>query len=262
LIQYERTRFVLWLALLAGWTVLPILFYLSLLAGPNPPSAFGLLFFLAPVVGGIGFPWAIFVMRFFFWSSVRGLPKQLAKYGLPSDVAKRIDADLGDRSAAFVGGQVTEAFFSPQPDCLLLTDQWLVRLCPGGSFVVPLADLAWLWRRAVAKSDPLAMVRMESQIGCRTVAGDVAQFETWTDRRTDAILQELLERKPELLTGYRGEWHDLFALGAEAVRAELQRRRERHDRLSQSEQGEWLDDAMETCHRYVFRLDRQLPDGR
>lgn len=261
LIQYERARFSLWLTLLAAWTVIPVSFFVFLLFLPQT-TASGLVCFLVPVLGGVVFPWTLFTFRYYFRSSVLGLPKLLARYGPPAMVVKLIDADLGDLSAAFVLGQATEEFSSPQPDCLIITDQWLVRLCPGGSVVVPMPDLAWVWRRAVAKSDPLSMVRMESQIGCRTVAGDEWHFETWTGRRTDMILQELLERRPELLTGYRGEWHDLFAQGADAARAELQHRRERYDGLSAEERGEWLDHAIEACHRYLFRLDRQLPEGR
>lgn len=262
LIQFERARFSVCLVVLVGWTVIPIFFCLSLVASPSGPPASAMVCFLVPALGAVVVPWAMFAMRFFYRSSVRGLPKLLARYGPPAAIAKRIDADLGDRSAAFVLGQVTEEFVSPQPDCLIVTNQWLVRLCPGGSVVVSMPELAWVWCRAVARPDPLSMVRMERQIGCRMVNGEEWFFETWTDRRTDTILQELLERKPELLTGYRGEWHDLFAQGGDAVRAELQRRREQFDGLAAAEQSDWLDHAMEACHRYLFRLDRQLPEGR
>jgi hypothetical protein len=261
-VHYEKQRFYLWQVLLVGSTIVLFWFVLVPILLHRPWSRVAHLFFcVGPVCIGIGLPWAVFTLRFFFLSSMRRLTERLARYGPPDEVMKRIDAELSDLSHAFVEGRFTKAFISPQPDCLILTENWLLRFCPAGSAIIHLPDLVWIWRRVVARSAPLVMGRIDHQLGCRMANGDEWLFDTWTERRTDLILQEIIERKPELLAGYRGEWHDLAARGEVPLRTEIQNRREQFGRLSAEEQEKWLDQMYETCHRYVYRVDRQLPDG-
>jgi len=261
LLRYERQVFFLYQIGSVIWSgVLFAFVFLPLLTLPQTLSVEGFVAFLGPTTFLIVLPWIVFTLRFFFFSSIRNLPKQLARYGPADEVVKRIDADLRNLSHAFIDGRLPRNALSPQPDCFILTDQWLIRFCPTGSAIVSLPDLMWVWRLEVAKSAPLTMGKIVNQVGCRMANGDEYRFETWTDRRTHDILEEIFERKPELLAGYQGDCHDLFARGEAAVRTELMARRTRFDAMAPEQQEEWLDRAIEACHRFVVRYDRQKQD--
>src|SRR5262249_3246563 len=152
-----------------------------------------------------------------YLSSCRGLRDQLARYGDANESAKSIDDELRDLRNSFVLGQTTVALGSPQPDCLIMTENWFVRLCPGGSVIIRLPDLAWVHKRIVMRSALLSQGRMDYELGFRMRNGEACTFDTWTEGKTDQVLRELLQRRPELLIGYRGEWLDLFANGEPAV---------------------------------------------
>ena len=128
--------------------------------------------------------------------------------------------------------------------------------CPGESAIVHLPDLAWIYRRLVARSALLSLGRLEDHLTCVLCTGDAFTFDTWSPRRTEQVVETLLERRPEVLTGHLGEWIEL-ARQPEALWAELRRRRERMVGMSAEEREEWDADSWEICHDRVLRQDRQ-----
>ena len=107
------------------------------------------------------------------------------------------------------------------------------------------------------RSALLSQGRMDHELGCRTWKGDASSFDTWTEGKTDQVLRELLQRRPELLTGYRGAWLDLFENGEAAVAAELDARRQKLAAMMPEEREQWLDAAWDDCQRFPYRIDRQ-----
>jgi hypothetical protein len=258
LLRIERTRFsVILAALVFGTGLFVVLVVGPLVVSLNWGKPAGLVFFCAFSAGSVIVPWAVFGYRFCFLSSARGLRAGLARYGRPDEILQRIDEELRARSGLFMLGQTGVGAGSPQPDCLIMSANWLVRLCPGGSAVIHLPDLAWVHKRVVAKSALLSMVRMEEQLGCRASNGNAWNLETWTELKTDLVLRELLERRPELLTGYRGEWLELAESGEATVAAELQQPREKLAALTPELREQWLDASWDDAQRFVVRIDRQ-----
>ena len=258
LLQNERTRLVisalglmLFSVLIVGMFAGPMLMQLRWRDLPH-----GLICCSFPAMGLL-LPWAIFMYRFVLGSSTRHLRRQLARYGDPDEIMRRIDTELADRDNVFVMGQKSVYMGSPQPDCLVITPNWLIRLAPGGSAVIRWPDLAWVHKRVIAKSALLSMHRIEHQLGCRTTDGGVWNIETWSELKSDQVVRELQERRPELLIGYRGEWLDLAAQGRDAIEAELQRRREQLAAMTSEQREAWLDAAWEDYQRFPVRIDRQ-----
>jgi hypothetical protein len=258
LLQNERLRLGATIAGCVAATAMAALVILS----PMAPTlvrtpTLGALLCIAMTLFGILALWLAFVYRFFFTSSARRLPKCLAHYGDSQKVIEEIDTELRTDAKRFVLGQPTYRLGSPQPDCLILTANWLLRLCPGGSVVFRVRDAVWVYKRIIMRSAPLTQGRMDFQLGCRMRDGAEWTFDTWTDGKTDQVLRELLERRPELLTGYRGEWLDLFEAGEAARNAELQTRRDKVDAMSSEERELWLDASWDDCQRFPYRIDRQ-----
>jgi hypothetical protein len=188
-------------------------------------------------------------------SSTRGLKRRLAQYGPPDEVISRIDDELAGRDVFFLG-QASDAFASPQPDSVHVTENWLVRLCPGGSAIVHLPDLAWIYRRLIVRSALLSHGRYVDEVACVIRNGEVIVFDTWSPLRTEQVVDALLERRPEVLTGYVGDWVELAAK-SDSMWAEVQARRERVAALSPQARDEWISERWDDCQRYILRQDRQ-----
>jgi len=214
----------------------------------------GLLCALFPATAIIlvyGFAW----IRFNRLSSTRGLKPRLARFGLPDEVISRIDDELADPNAFFLG-QASDAFASPQPDSVHVTKNWLVRLCPGGSAIVHLPDLAWVYRRLIVRSALLSHGRYEDEVACVIRNGEAIVFDTWSPLRTEQVVEAVLERRPEVLTGYIGDWVEL-ATKPDSMWVEVQSRRERVAALSPQARDEWVSERWDECQHYMLRRDRQ-----
>jgi hypothetical protein len=258
LLHNERLRYAWVIAgCLAVSVFVLLVIILPLLATLRRTPTVGALLCIGMLLFGIAGIWLVFAYRFYFTSSTRRLAERLARYGELDKVMNEIDAELHSDSQRFLLGQPTFQFGSPQPDCLVLTENWLVRLCPGASVIVHLPDLVWIHKRIVMRSDLLSHGRMDYELGCRTRNGDDWHFDTWTEGKTDQVLRELLERRPELLTGYRGEWLDLFQQAEASVTAELESRRKKIAAMTPEEREQWLDASWDDCQHFMYRVDRQ-----
>src|SRR5262249_3054807 len=149
----------------------------------------GALICIGMTLATIGALWVCFAYRFFRASSTRHLTDRLARYGERDKVISEIDAECQSESQRFVLGQPSCQIGSPQPGCLILTQNWLVRLCPGGSVIVSLPNLAWIHKRIVMRSALLSQARMDYELGCRMRNGDEWHFDTWTEGKTDQVLR-------------------------------------------------------------------------
>ena len=103
----------------------------------------------------------------------------------------------------------------------------------------------------------LSASRMDHELGCLLRSGDEWLFDTWSEGKTDQVLRELLERRPELLMGYRGQWLDVFQQGDAAVAAELEARRQGIAAMTPEHREKWLDAGWDDCQHFIYRVDRQ-----
>ncbi|MFL5339337.1 MAG: hypothetical protein ACJ8F7_04140 [Gemmataceae bacterium] len=227
----------------------------ALTAYLTPQRNLGNLLCAGIAFGIAAVPLVLFAVRFFRFSSIQGLTGALARYGPPDEVMERIDRELKDPGRFFMG-QASDSIWSPEPDCVFITANWLVRLCPTGSTIIHLPDLAWVYRRLVARSALMSLGRFDDQFAGVLRNGDSWVFDTWSPRRTEQIIEELLDRRPEVLTGYTGENVELAAT-ADALWAEVLKRRERLAALSADEREEWDEENWELCQTRVLRQDRQ-----
>jgi len=200
--------------------------------------------------------WLFFFLRFNRLSATRGLKaKLLSCYGPPDELIDQIDRELKDPNA-FRLGQASDSILSPQPDCIYITENWLLRLCPSSSTIVHLPDLAWVYRRLVVRSAFLSHGRYDDRLTCVMRNGDCHTFDTWSPLRTEQVIEALLERRPEVLTGHVGEWIDLAAK-PDAMWAEVLARRERLAAMSPAELDDWHSERWDECHTRILRQDRQ-----
>jgi hypothetical protein len=256
LLRNERGRF--WIGLFLAIALPAPFAYLGILAfigGFIMSGEAGGLVCAAVSFAVIILPPAIFILRFFRFSSTRGLPARLCRYGRLDEIIDRIEDEMGNPTAFFLG-QAADAFTSPEPDCVYITENWLVRLCPGGSAVVHLPDLAWVYRRLIVRSAFLSHGRYEDELACVTRNGEAIVFDTWSPLRTEQVVEAVLERRPEVLTGYIGDWVEL-ATKPDSMWVEVQSRRERVAGLSPKARDEWISERWDDCQRYILRQDRQ-----
>lgn len=256
LLQQENWRLAaaVMLALAVSLPLLAVAIALS--ASLSGRSITGFLICEASILGPMLLVWLAILYRFRWRSSVRGLTQSLACHGKPDDVLSMIDEELAD-PRRFELGQLGIEPLSPQPDGLILTANWLVRLCPSGSVVVAISDIAWIYRRVVASSGMVEMSRFDEQIGLVLTSGQHVHFDSWTANQTDRIIEETLERRPEILTGWRGEWIDL-ARDPVALAAEIETRRARFLTLTPTQREQWMDESWDGCQRFLWRHDQQM----
>ncbi len=255
LIIYERIRIGVTLTCLVVYTTpfILIIGFGILDSQPGAPGGHVLLAIFFFVM--LGVPWSLFEIRFFYRSSTRGVRARLARFGPTDELIVRIDHALKEPDTFFLG-QASDSIMSPQPDCIYITENWLVRLCPGGSSIVHLPDLAWFYRRLVVRSALLSHGRYDDQLTCVMRNGDCWTFDTWSPLRTEQVIDALLDRRPEVLTGHVGEWIDLAAK-PDALWAELLARRERLAAMSPAELDDWHSERWDECHTRILRQDRQ-----
>jgi hypothetical protein len=250
-----------------GWQLFGLLVFTAITAAyicfflsfPNPltglaPGGLMLCCFIGVLISS--------VMRFcrsFLW----GLRRQLRAFGGLPEVVARIDAEMADdRSTWSVGtGRCTRSFvrgtlltghiFPPQPSFLALSANWLIEVRPRQATVVHLPDLVWVWKRVVPKKVWFGGSQYNFELGCRLADGSERLVGTESEELLDELAERLLERRPALLTGWRGDWHALREQGDGALSREYDRRAGLQAALADEQIDARLDESWDLYQRFV-----------
>jgi hypothetical protein len=197
--------------------------------------------------------------RSFLW----GLRRQLAPFGPRRAVVERIDADMADDRVAWaVGagraarGPVTSSWLRrdlmpAQPSFLALSAEWLLEVRPKRAIVVHLPDLVWVWKRVVAKAVWFGGSQYNFELGCRLADGTERHVRAASEEELDDLVERLLEHRPALLTGWRGDWHTLREQGDAALAQECERRAKDQAALTEDRLDARVDESWDLYQRFV-----------
>jgi hypothetical protein len=184
----------------------------------------------------------------------------LSSYGSTSDLILQIDRELSTDLALWKRGQAPTAFRGRFSRCTIVTLSWLLNFDQTDFWVLPLTDVLWAFKRVCAVSAWWGGERLVFQVCCVMGVNRIYCLTMPNESWAAGALGAMIERRPEMLVGYRGEWRDLAATGRKALRAEVQRRRIRWNQLDADERNQWLDERDDEADTFVRRVDPGAPD--
>jgi hypothetical protein len=128
------------------------------------------------------------------------------------------------------------------PTFITLTPNWLVQIRSAGAEAIKLGELVWIYKRPPRRRAWAWSTRQRVRLGVRLrYRGDY--YIEGRAQTLDELAEELLERRPGLLAGWRSEYVDLMKRGHAALWDAYEQRAEKFARLSPDERERWLDEA-------------------
>src|SRR5262249_1296718 len=197
---------------------------------------------------------------------VSKLLRHLRQYGKAYDVIDRIDAEVGSAERKWQRGESPHTLTGIANDSIIITESWLLHFWCGTFAVVRISDLLWLHKRIVANSGWTPGSSLVFQIrGVTELCGEFI-VSTAGEEDVDRVIERLVRSRPDLLVGYRMEWHDLATNGREKLRNGARVRQIKWQRLSQEDRLYWrqdqLNDAVNFVQRYDMQIHNSLADPR
>ncbi len=190
----------------------------------------------------IGLPWWWFLFRLTYYTFTVDLEKCLARYGPVSRVTDEIDTELRDARDVWLRGEETQFGVFIDRDFIVLTLHWLMQVRPRRAAVMRVEDVVWIYKRVVPRRVWVRSADYRIQLGCRLRDGSTLRLE-WREGDLDDLVEELLERRPGLLAGWRGEHFDLDARGPESMAKAHDERAAEFVALPAEAQEAWLDES-------------------
>jgi hypothetical protein len=206
------------------------------------------------------------VLFFFFlavftalWKQPGAWLKTLAPYGDPRDVLRRIDAEImTGREVRWFGVSQFWALYGA-PAFVVLTAGWLLRVGPARITAVPLDDILWVFLR---RCQSVPKEQKHHTLGLRVYCRD----DCWQfipldgPAELDAVLDELLRRRPGIAVGYRDELLAALAEGPTNFAERVGREQRDLSSLSAEERDAQHTDKMVRLHDEEQSLDRYDDD--
>src|SRR5262245_60724103 len=164
----------------------------------------------------------------FAWLTSRGMPAapSVRHYGDRLDVFREIDAEIaaGSDVRTFGGWNAWNPLAAP--DLVVFTPGWLVQVNAAGVSAVRLDDVLWVFKRSRVVSSPWwdrEFVSHAIRVYFRPDQWELLSLAS--PEAVDEVIEELLRRRPEVLTGYFDETREMALADARRGAAELDRRR-------------------------------------
>ena len=215
---------------------------------PEPVRAMLVLLFL---------PALYYVLRFFRWSLLSRLPRALRANGDENAVLSLIDAELVHPTRCRQWGSLWEWIDALQSQCLIITASWVLFLQPRRCVVVQLDDIVWVYQQYRTRRSILSSNRLIWDVRCQLANGRDVTLRPRNPYWAEEFIDELLQRKPGLLTGHQSRWQELAAAGPEALRQEVDRRAAEFDQLSARRRRDWLVDGQREFRKTAGRLEQE-----
>jgi hypothetical protein len=188
----------------------------------------------------IGLPWWWLAFRSTYYTFRHDLEDGLAHYGKPAQLIDAIDEELRDALEWYRGHSSDTAGLTT--DFIALTAHWLVQIRPSRAVVLPLNELTWVYKRVIPRRIWVRSNSYRIELGSRLRDGSVCYIEA-REEILDDLAEELLDRRPGLLTGWRGEYFDLAARGPDALAKAHDERAAEFGGLAPEAQEAWLDES-------------------
>lgn len=183
-----------------------------------------------------------------------------AYYGETNDLIRQIDSEFEPGKGHWIRGELPGAFRGRGNRCAMLGEFWLIVFEPEDFWIVRVPDILWTFKRIVAKPAWWGGERLVFQVCCVMNVDRIYCIPMLNESWADELLQELVERRPEALFGYRGEWRDLAAKGRKAMRAEVARRKEEWNAFDEEGRDDWQMDRRDEAENFVRRVDPLAPE--
>jgi len=196
-----------------------------------------------------------------FWPHLHPLMQMLKPFGDVWAVAAKIDAELADPEHTVVAPQVRwDGLWRWHPR-VGVTRHWVINLSPAAAAVAFLPDIVWVYKQLTVVGG-FARGKVAPGVGCHRRDGGHVWFRTECEDDAEAILEAIVERRPDVLTGFRGEWIDLAKASPMAQAEEVERRRTAVAKLTPEEREHWIDDRLTDLHEAVRRLESPAAASR
>lgn len=176
----------------------------------------------------------------------------LSPYGELRELIRQVDSEIESGCCRNIRGK--------QNRSALITNSWLLMFSPSEFWIVSVPDILWAFKRICVEPPWWAGDRLIYQVCCVMGVDRIYHVQVPDESCADDTLQVLIERRPEVLFGYRGEWCDLAARGRRAMQAEIARLREEWDLLNEEGRDDWHIDRLNDAENFVRRVDPQVPD--
>jgi hypothetical protein len=202
----------------------------------------------------ISLPWWWFFFRLTHYTFTADLQAGLARHGSPRRVRERIDAELRDAPDVWLRGKESQVGVFIDREFLALTPHWLVQVRPRHAAVMAVEEIVWVYKRVVPRRLWLRGADFRIQIACRLRDGSTQRLEGREDD-LDALVEELFERRPGLLTGWRGENFDIAARGPKELAKAHDERATAFADLAPEGQEAWLDESYDRYEGAVRHVE-------
>lgn len=197
--------------------------------------------------------WTAFALRYVIWSPARRLGNLLRRHG--PTVINDIDADLRATATRWTYGRWPRSILYSQPDFMAIGAVWLIQMRPGHAELVRLTDLAWVHERVVPKRLWGLGDRYRFDLVGRLRDGSSMSIRADDEAELAELLDELLERRPALLTGWRGDWMALLEAGPNELVAAYEERERQYAALPPEKRESWLDESFDLFQRFVENVE-------
>jgi hypothetical protein len=196
------------------------------------------------------------------WPQLHPQMQMLKPFGDVWEIAKKIDAELADSEHTVV--------IAPQTKWdgvwrwharVAVSRHWAVNLSPAAAAVSFLPDLVWVYKQLTVVRG-VSRGKIAPGVGVHKRDGGHVWFRTETEDDADVVLEAIVERRPEVLTGFRGEWLDLAKAYPLAQAEEVERRRAAVERLTPQERTRWIDDRLAEADDAVRRVESAAQAAR
>jgi hypothetical protein len=247
-ITVEWSRFALVLIVWLGGSALAVL---AIAVSASQGDVEETLIIGSVAAGGLVAAWAWFAWRHVRESSALRLGRLLRRQGSRRRVVSDIDTELRPPAPRWLRGTWPRSFMYPPPDFTAVTASWLVQMRPGHAALVRLAELAWVHKRVVPKLVWWVGDRYGFELAVRLRDGTAVKVRADDEAELGELLEELLERRPGLLTGWRGDCVALLEAGPAVLAASVDERERQFAALPPEKREVWLDESWDLFQRFV-----------
>jgi hypothetical protein len=242
------------------WLVLALLVVLGCLAAMfdimrSQAAAAEIGFMLLATLFIAGIPAYFAIVNLILLNQIKRNPaknpylRTLAVFGDAWEIARDIDTHLAESDGVF-----TVRYGGPGINEVNLSAAWLVRIMPRTVFAAPVPEMDWVFKRLTLRPQAGHADQFDVDMIVHHRRG-VEPFPFPHEEAADAVMEELLNHRPELLIGHLGEWMDLVRRGPDVVNEALATRRNKYDQYTPNQQFEWREDQLDAFDGHVRRAD-------